>query len=298
VRAPGEDGLVLRVVVREVVLRKVDGQAGVHVTPELVRQGVSAVLKVTGHVDLVEVARGNERRAAGEALRKNVQLRVVGQLAHLNGGVARVRHVVHLVKAVGEEVVLVAQALREHAEELLPQRLLGNLVQVPQASERAPAQEHGREHVRLRPINNFAELVPIIHGIELQVLHGRAGDDHAVVELVLELVERLVELDQVVLRDVRGGVAAHAHEVAGHLQGRLGDETQNLRLRLDLLRHEVENHHVQGADLLARCRLFLQREDALSVQYCLRGKPVGNVDWHEACSYRHLGRNCLAPAGR
>ena len=66
-RAPREDGLLLRIVVGKVVLGHADGQALVEVAPELVGQGVAAVLKVSRDVDLVEVARGQKCGAARKA---------------------------------------------------------------------------------------------------------------------------------------------------------------------------------------------------------------------------------------
>lgn len=67
-RAPREDGLLLRIVVGEVVLGHADGKALVEVAPELVGQGVATVLKVARDVDLVEVARGQKCGAARKAL--------------------------------------------------------------------------------------------------------------------------------------------------------------------------------------------------------------------------------------
>lgn len=68
VRAPGEERLLLGVVLGKVVLGHADGKALVEVAPELVGQGVAAVLKVARDVDLVEVARGQKCGAARKAL--------------------------------------------------------------------------------------------------------------------------------------------------------------------------------------------------------------------------------------
>ena len=184
---------------------------------------------------------------------------------------ARVRHVVHLVEAVGEEVVLVAEPLRKDAEELGRQVLLGDTIEVVEACERAPAQVHSREDVLLGPFDDLAELLPVVHVLEGHLLHGRPGDDEAVVVLVAEAVEGVVELHQVVLRDVRGRVGRDAHEVAAHLQRRLGDEAQELRLGLDLGGHEVEDDDPKRADLLGGSDLLLEGEDSLGVQDPLGG---------------------------
>ena len=217
-RAPGKERLLLGVVIGEVVLGHADGQALVEVAPELRAQRVASVLEVARHVDLVEVARGKKCRAARKALGKNLQLRVLSEGRSVDGGVAGVRHVVHLVEAVGQEVVLVAETLLEHAEKLGSEHFLWDAVEVVETGERAPAQIHRREHVRLRPVDDPAELVPVVDVLELHLLDRRAGDDEAVVVVVLERVEGVVELDQVVGAHVRRLMAAHAHEVAAHLQ--------------------------------------------------------------------------------
>ena len=132
----------------------------------------------------------------------------------------------------------------------------------------------------LAPVHDLAELVPVVNVLVLQVLHGRAGDDEAVVVLVAEGVERVVELDEVVLGDVGGLVGGDAHEVAAHLQRGLGDEAQDLGLGLDLGGHEVEDRHAQGTNLLVAGHLLLKGEDALLLEDGLGGQAVGDVDGH------------------
>jgi hypothetical protein len=202
------------------------------------------------------------------------------QLPRVDGGVAGVRHVVDLVEPVGEEAVLVAQTLGEDAKELVRQEPLVDAIQVPEPGHGAPAQEHGAEHVLLRPVDDAAQLVPVVDLQEVEVLHGCPGDDHAVVVLVLERVERVVELDQVVLTHVRGLVRGDAHEVAAHLQRRLADEAEDLGLGLDLGGHEVEDDHPERANLLLGGRLFLEGEDSLLPQDLLGGKAIWDVDGH------------------
>ena len=136
--------------------------------------------------------------------------------------------------------------------------------------------------MRLAPVNDLAELVPVVDVLKRHVLHGGAGHNEAVIELVAEGVESVVELNQVVGAHVGGLVAGDAHEVAAHLQRRLGDEAQNLGLSLHLGGHEVQDGHAQRADLLGLGDLLLQGKDALLVQDLLGGKSVGDVDGHGA----------------
>ena len=217
------------------------------------------------------------------------------ELVGVDRGVTRVRHVVDLVEAVREEAVLVAQALWEDPEQLAPQLFLGDAVQVPEPGERAPAQVHGGEHVLLAPVDNATELVPVVDLLERHLLHGRAGDDEAVVVVGLELVKRLVELHEVVLGGVFGLVARDAHEVAAHLQRGFRDEAQDLGLGLDLGRHQVQDRHGKRANLLLGRGLLLEREDALLVQDLLGGKAVGNIDGHVLLQSKAVARPSLRP---
>ena len=169
-------------------------------------------------VDLAEVACGDEGRTARLAAAEHLERRIGVDLLLIGRGVATVRHVVNLVEAVREEVVLIAETLREHAKELAAQQTLVNTVKVIEARERAPAKEHRGKHVLLGPIHDAAKLVPIVDALERHLLDGGARDDEAVIIVGLELVERVVELHEMVRR-VRGLVARDAHEIDAHLDG-------------------------------------------------------------------------------
>lgn len=136
--------------------------------------------------------------------------------------------------------------------------------------------------MRLAPVHDLAELVPVVDVLKRHVLHGGAGHNEAVIELAAEGVESVVELNQVVGAHVGGLVAGDAHEVAAHLQRGLGDEAQDLGLGLHLGGHEVQDGHAKRADLLGLGDLLLQGKDALLVQDLLGGESVGDVDGHGA----------------
>ena len=89
-------------------------------------------------------------------------------------------------------------------------------------------------HVRSRPRHDAGELIPIVHVFEIEQLHGRSGDDHAVEMLVFDLVERGVERVEVLLRDVLRRVAGRLQQADLDLQGRVRKLAQDLRLGDDL----------------------------------------------------------------
>ena len=227
----------------------------------------------------MEVARGDERRAARLAAGEHLQRGVGVDLLLVWRGVTAVRHVVHLVKAVREEVVLIAQTLGKHAKELGAQQALVDAMQVIQAGKGAPAQKHRGQHVLLRPVHDLAQLVPVVDLLERHLLHGRTRDDEAIVVVVLEVIERVVELHEVI-GGMGGLVGRDAHEVDAHLDGRLRDEAQDLRLCLDLGGHEVEQRHMKRTNLLLASHVLLEGKDALLLEDALGGQTVGDVDGH------------------
>ena len=131
----------------------------------------------------------------------------------------------------------------------------------------------------LGPVHDAAELVPIVDALERHLLDGGARDDEAVIVVGLEVVERVVELHEVVRR-VRGLVARDAHEVDAHLDGRLRNEAEDLRLRFDLRGHQVEQSDAQRTDLLLASHVLLEGEDALLLEDALGGQAVWDVDGH------------------
>ena len=194
---------------------------------------------------------------------------------------AGVRHEEALVKAVGEEVVLVGEPGGEHAEKLAGQRHLVHAVVEVQACQGTPADVQRGVDVGVAPLHDLDKLVPVVDVLEVHLLHGGTGNDERVVAAVAKRLEGVVELDEVVVGGVLALVARHAHEVHVHLQRRLGNEAQDLRLRLDLLGHEVEQHDPQRAHMLLGSDVLLKREDALVVKNLLGRKSGGDVDRHE-----------------
>ncbi len=230
--------------------------------------------------DLGEIAGGDQTGAGLRPPCEHLQIGVGGDVLLVHAGETRMRLQADLVKAVGQEAVLILQILREHAEDLLRIVLLAHMVAVVQRAHGAPAQIHGGEHVGGGPIEDLLELVPIIDLFEGQVLDRRARHHKAVVVVVLERVEGLIELEQMVRAHVRRLMRGGLHEIDLHLQRAFRDEAQQLRLRLDLLRHEIQDHQLERAHALALRFGLFKREDTLGVENVSGRKATGNLDRH------------------
>ena len=138
----------------------------------------------------------------------------------------------------------------EHAEHLFGQQLLVHAVVVVQARLCAPAHVQGGVDIRLAEVHDLAQLRPVVHLLKIHSLHRRAGDDHAVVAVVLHLVKGLVECIQMGGRHMGGGVAGRLQQGHVHLQRRVGQQPGNLGLGGDLGGHQVQDEQLQRADVL------------------------------------------------
>ena len=111
------------------------------------------------------------------------------------------------------------------------------------------------------PVENVAQLVPIVHVFEVEVLDGCSCDDEAVELLVSHLFEVAIEGSHVFDRCVFAGVSFDLHEVYLELQRCVREESDEVRLSRYFQWHEVEDSDSQGSDVL-RIRSFVaQHED-------------------------------------
>ena len=70
------------------------------------------------------------------------------------------------------------------------------------------------------------------------------------------------------------------HEVDLNLQRTLRDQAQQLRLRLDLLRHEIQDHQFQRAHTLTLRFWLFKREDSFRIEDGSGRQAAGDLDRH------------------
>ena len=118
------------------------------------------------------------------------------------------------------------------------------------------------------------------HRLEIEALHGGAGNDEPVEMLVAHLVKGGVEGLQVLGGRVFRGMADGLEQLHFHLDGRVGQTPQDLRLGGDLGGHEVQQQHAQRAYVLVHGAVLRHHEDVLAFQGGGGGQGVGNADGH------------------
>ena len=143
--------------------------------------------------------------------------------------------------------------------------------------------------MRLAPLHDFRDLIPVGDLLEWHHLDRRARDDHAIVLLVADFGERAVELRQVLLRRVARRVRLRVDEVDLDLQRRIAEQAQELRLRDVLDRHEVQDEDLERTDILAVSAVGIHDEDILSLEDMSGRQIIRYLDWHENTSF-HMPR--------
>ena len=142
-----------------------------------------------------------------------------------------------------------------------------------------PADVHRRVHMRARPRHDLAELLPVVYVLEFELLDGRSGEDHTVVKAVLDLGKILVERLEVREGGIAGDVL-HLQKLHIDLQRRVREQAHELRLRLDLLGHQVQDEHPERSDILMLCAKLRHDKDIFLFESFISGQIFGNSDRH------------------
>ena len=198
--------------------------------------------------------------------------------------VAGVRHIENIVQSTHEWVIRVERMVRKNAEHLFFQRILGNAVVVIQPGLRAPADMEGGIHVCFAPFHNFAELFPIIHLFKGEMLHRRAGNNHAVKFFLAYIVKDLVKFEHMLSRGVFRFMRSRLQQLYLHLKRRVAQQAQQLCFGFNFGRHQVENQNPQRPDILRKGARFRHDENILQLQAMPGRQLIINFDWHGPAS--------------
>ena len=286
--APVDDGGQAGVAAGEVVGGQVGVKPPLHVPEILLGQGVVVVLRV-GEDEKAAVVRAlhpEHPRLVGQG--QDFQLRLFQQLFHGDFGVAGVGGPEVVVKPPEQGGAPADDGVLVYAGQLAGKGALIDAVVAVKPRLGAPADVEGGVDVGAGPVHNLAQLVPIVHLLKLQVLHRRAGDNHAVELLVPHLVKGGVEGLQMGDVGVLGGVAPGLEQLDVDLEGGVGQLAQQLGLGDDFGGHQVEDEQVQGADVLVQGAALRHDKDILALQHAGGGEGVGNPNGHGQASLRSL----------
>ena len=151
---------------------------------------------------------------------------------------------------------------------------------VVQARQRTPAKVDRRVDILLGVVHDPAKLVPIVHGLIVQILNGGAGDDHAVKTLVPDLIKGLVKSLHVLGCGVGRAMSGSLQKGDLHLQRAVCQQAGQLGLCHDLGRHQVEDQDAQRADVLAHRALLMHDKDIFLLQLVIGGQVFRDDQRH------------------
>jgi hypothetical protein len=97
--------------------------------------------------------------------------------------------------------------VRKDSEHFFCKRVFGDAIVVIECGLRAPADMEGGIDVCFAPFHDFAKLFPVVDRFKIKMLDRRACYYHAVVFLMLDLVEGRVEREQMIGRSVLRGIS-------------------------------------------------------------------------------------------
>ena len=240
--APPDNGGLVGVVVGEVVPGHLDVQPPVHVPPVFLGQGVSVVFQVAQEEELAAVLGFSQRTPRPPPTRPGLPDRGLCGCPPPALPVCREWGVIEpVVKSPEQGGGGFEYPVVKDPKEFLGQGILGNPIVVVEPRLGAPADVQGGVDMGFGPLHDLAQLLPVVHRLKVQVFYRGAGDDQAVVVLVLDLVVGGVEGLQVAPVHVLGVVADGLQQFHLDLQGGVGEFPQQLGLRGDLGGHQVEN---------------------------------------------------------
>ena len=277
---PADNGRPGGVIVGKIVIGHMDGQPFVPIPEVFFGQRVRIVLGVPGDEELAGVLalHGENTGISGNG----EQLQAGGRpdVALVDLGVPGMRGLEDVVESPEERGVGLQDPVVEHTEELFRQGALLDPVMEVEAGLGTPADMERGVDMGLGPLHDFAQLIPVVHLGEVQILHRSAGDDHTVIAPVTDLVKGGIKGGQMVLVGVVGLIAGGAQQLHRHLKRGVGELAQDLGFGYDLRGHQVQNEHIQWTDVLVHGPVFCHDEDILAFQRRTGGKGVWDLDGH------------------
>ena len=191
-----------------------------------------------------------------------------------------VRRQEHIVESSHQRDLAVHHLMPEKTEHFLIQRFLLKPVEMIQGRLGGPAEKDRRGHMRICPVHDLRQLLPVIHFLEFHLFHRGAGNDHTVKLHIFQFRKSLVKLIQMTERGVFCLMAFHRHESHIHLKRRVGQRSQKLKFRFLFQRHQIQDQDLDRADILMDRPFFIHHKNIFSFQYFFYRKVTLYLNRH------------------
>ena len=192
----------------------------------------------------------------------------------------RLRHHKSLIEATEKNRFFVVDLVRINAEIFLRQVNFRNSEMIVETGLSTPADVKGAGDVGFAPFHDFAKLIPVFDLFKIHVFNRCAGDNHAVVLVVLDLFKGLVKSEQMSLGGVLRLMRGRIHHFHLDLKRSISEQSRKLSFRFDFLGHKVEKQNFQRSDILLN-RPFFRHYKYIFIMENLDGRQsVRYFNWH------------------
>ena len=128
--------------------------------------------------------------------------------------------------------------------------------------------------MRLCPVHDLHQFLPVIHFLKRNLFHRRPGNDHSVVIVLSDILKFDIKGIQMAGRCIFGFMACHRHKRHVHLKRRIGQRTQQLKLCLFFQRHQIQDQNLQRANILMNRPVFVHDKYIFPLQNFF-GRQIG-----------------------
>ena len=169
--APHQKGLVGRVVIPVVILRNFYGESFSHITFVLSVQCDPVIFRMSHDEDLAAAVRHGQENSGLFGFRQDRQFTAGVDVRRRDFRMSGVRRQKHIVKSSHQRDLAVHHLMPEKTEHFLIQRFLLKPVEMIQGRLGGPAEKDRGGHMRIRPVHDLRQLLPVIHFLEFHLFH-------------------------------------------------------------------------------------------------------------------------------
>ena len=146
--------------------------------------------------NLASILVHHQKYASLIRFRQNLQFRMFQNILFPVFRVTGMRAVKIIIETTDQRDLPVQKTMSVNAGKLCLSLMFLNSIMIIESRLHTPADMKRRGHMRLAPLHDLRQLVPVVDLLKLHILHRRAGNNHTIKALAADLVKRHIKLIQ------------------------------------------------------------------------------------------------------
>ena len=193
---------------------------------------------------------------------------------------AGMRRIKFIIKAAYERNLPIQHTMSEQTEHLVIQQLLLQAIVIVKPCLRSPAEIDCGRHIRLCPVDDMRQLLPVIYLLKLHQLDRRPSDNHPIKTAVPDVIKFHIKFIQMARRRIFCLMRAHFYKCDVDLKRRIGERAQQLQFRILLQWHQIQNCDVDRTDILMYRTVLIHDEYIFPLQNFSCRQVTLYFNWH------------------